>query len=163
MKTWLPYGGRNYCCSLWYVNDQFRALHLCFHIFVSSTWFKKVIFDLLGSTHLLFIFTPLQIWQGFKPLAVGVTCYIKHSFVSYSRTHSIVTYSNSHLCAASTLTKPQIYSISANRKEGKARKKEEWFMCEWLMLIDMIVCLYLICIDLTVQFNVFVWMDVSAI
>ena len=89
-----------------------------FHIFVSSTWLTKFIFDLLGNTHLLFIFTALQIWHGFKRLAVGVTCSKKHSFVSYSKTHSIVNYSNSHLCAASTLTKPQIYSISANIKRG---------------------------------------------
>ena len=89
-----------------------------FHIFVSSTWLTKVIFDLLGNTHLFFIFTAFQIWHDFKPLAVGVTCSKKQSFVSYSKTHSIVNYSNSHLCAASTLTKPQIYSISANRKRG---------------------------------------------
>ena len=94
-----------------------------FHIFVSSTWLTKVIFDLLGNTHLLFIFTALQIWHGFKPLAVGVTCSEKHSFVSYSKTHSIVNYSNSHFCAASTLTKPQIYSISANRKRGQSKEK----------------------------------------
>ena len=89
-----------------------------FHIFVSSTWLTKVNFDLLGNTHLLFIFTALRIWHGFKPLAVGITYSKKHSFVSYSKAHSIVNYSNSHLCAASTLTKPQIYSISAKRKRG---------------------------------------------
>ena len=89
-----------------------------FHIFVSSTRLTKVIFDLLGNTHLLFIFTALQKWHGFKPLAVGVTCSKKHSFMCYCQTHSIVNYSDSHLCAASTLTKPQIYSILANRKRG---------------------------------------------
>ena len=88
------------------------------HIFVSSIRLTKVIFDLLGNTHLLSIFTALQIWHDFKALAVGVTCSKKHSFVSNSKTHSIVNYSNSHLCVASTLTKPQIYSISANRKRG---------------------------------------------
>ena len=87
-------------------------------IFVSSTWLTKVIFDLVGNTHLLSILTALQIWHDFKALAVGVTCSKNHSFVSNSKTHSIVNYSNSHLCAASTLTKPQIYSISANRKRG---------------------------------------------
>ena len=89
-----------------------------FHIFVSSTWLTEVIFDLLGNTHLLSILTALQIWHDFKALAVGVTCSKNHSFVSNSKTHSIVNYSNSHLCAASTLTKTQIYSLSKNRKRG---------------------------------------------
>ena len=87
-----------------------------FHIFVSSTWLTKVIFDLPGNTHLLFLFTALQKWHGFKLLAVGVTCSKKHSFVSYSKTHSIVSYSNSYLCVATTLAKLQINSISAIRK-----------------------------------------------
>ena len=88
------------------------------HIFVSSTWLTKFIFDLLWITLLLFFFTALQIWHGFKSLVVGVTCSKEHSFLSYSKTHSIVNNSNSHLCAASNLTKPQIYSISGNRKIG---------------------------------------------
>ena len=33
-----------------------------FHIFVSSTWLTKVIFDLLGNTHLFFIF--FLFWLG---------------------------------------------------------------------------------------------------
>ena len=117
-----------------------------FHFFVNSTWLTKVIFNLLGNTHFLFIYTALQIWHGFK-LLVGVACSKKNSFVNYSKTHSIVNYSNSHLCAAPN----HKFTLSQQiEKEGKARKKEEWFMCEWLMLIDMVVCLWLICIDLNV-------------
>ena len=68
------------------------------------------------------------------------------------------------ICALQVLLPTHKFTLSQQiEKEGNARKKEEWFMCEWLMLIDMIVCLYLVCIDLNVQHYVFVWMDVSAI
>ena len=68
------------------------------------------------------------------------------------------------ICVLQVLLPNHKFTLSQQiEKEGNARKKEEWFMCEWLMLIDMIVCLYLVCIDLNVQLYEFVWMDVSAI
>ena len=112
------------------------------HIFVSSTSLTKVIIDLLWNTHLLFMFTALQIRHGFNPLAMGVTCSKKFSFVSYSKTHLIVNYSNSHLCAASTLTKPQIYSISANRKSGSSKEKRR-MVHVWVIDVNRHDCLSL--------------------
>ena len=82
-----------------------------FHIFVSSTWLTKVIFDLLGNTHLLFIFTALQIWHGFKPLAIWVACSKKNSFVSYSKTHLIVNYSNSHLRKKTSMITEKVHYL----------------------------------------------------
>ena len=119
------------------------SLELCiygFNIFVSSTWLTKVIFDLLGNTHLLFIFTALQIWHGFKPLAVGVACSKNThlwAIIKLIRLWTIVII----ICVLQVLLPNHKFTLSQQiEKEGKARKKEEWFMCEWLMLIDMIVC-----------------------
>ena len=95
-----------------------------FHIFVSSTWLTEVIFDLLGNTHLLFIFTALQIWHGFKSLAVGVTCSKNThlwAIVKLIRLWTIVIL----ICVLQVLLPNHKFTLSQQiEKEAKARKKE---------------------------------------